>query len=73
MADEHEHPIRYRFTVYLSGFHLFGGGRLVFFGTHSSHKDGELLIHDGSTGAYHSINYTRVVRMAAEVVNGSAH
>lgn len=68
MADEHKHPTRYRFTVYLS-HGLWGTARpLVFFGTSSSHKDGELLLHDGNSGVYHSINYARVVRMTAEPV-----
>lgn len=72
MADKHT-LIRYSIHMQPSNFWqwILGGSSQVIVGTGSSLKDGELLIH-GQHGVFHSINYTRVLWMQAEVMEPSA-
>lgn len=67
MSDEHEHPHKMHYTVYLAGHWWQGTRTLKMIGTGSSVKDGELLIF-GENGTLTSINFNRVVWMRAEKV-----
>lgn len=70
MSENHEHPQKIRYTVYMCGW-LGWPIKRVFVGTGSSLKDGELIIF--REGGFTSINYARVCYVDAKQLDQEGH